>query len=88
MVQFLLSAAAAGGADASQLAHEGLVPGWALTDSQAMISPHYSLRLWELTEHALQNRDVALTVAAATPTHCLRRPSQPGQSTSGGSWTT
>lgn len=29
-----------------------------------MISPRHALRLWELTEHALQDGDAALTVAA------------------------
>jgi len=64
MPRFLLSAAAAGGADSRQLARDAQVPEWALASDHAMISPRYALRLWELTEHALADPDAALTVAA------------------------
>jgi AraC-like DNA-binding protein len=64
VVRFLLAAAAAGGANALQLAFEARVPAWALADEGAMISSCHALRLWELAERALQDPDVALGVAA------------------------
>jgi AraC-like DNA-binding protein len=64
MSQFLLAAASAAGVRASQLARDAQVPDWVLSANAAMTLPSYSLRLWERTEHALQDRDVALTVAA------------------------
>jgi AraC-like DNA-binding protein len=64
MARLLLSAAAEGGADAAALARDAQLPDWALADDRAMISPRHALRLWELVEHALPDRDVALTVAA------------------------
>lgn len=61
--KFVLSAAAAGGADARALAREARIPGWALTAEQGAISSQYAIRLWELAEWALQDPHVALTVA-------------------------
>jgi AraC-like DNA-binding protein len=60
---FVLSAAAAGGADARALAREARLPGWVLTAGQGMIPSRYAIRLWELAEWALQDLHVALTVA-------------------------
>jgi hypothetical protein len=64
VVRLVLAAAAAGGADARQLAVRAGVPGWALADEGAMISSCQVLRLWELAEQALGDPDVALGVAA------------------------
>lgn len=64
MPQFLLAAAGAARVPASRLARDAGVPGWLLSTTPAMTFPRYSLRLWERFEHALQDRDVALTVAA------------------------
>jgi AraC-like DNA-binding protein len=64
VVRFLLAAAAAGGANARQLAGQARVPAWALADEAAMISSRHALRLWELAEQALHDPDVALGVAA------------------------
>jgi AraC-like DNA-binding protein len=69
--RLLLSAAAGGGADAASLARDARLPGWALADDRAMIPPRHALRLWELTEHALRDSDVALTVAARLRTGAL-----------------
>jgi AraC-like DNA-binding protein len=63
MPRFQLAVVAAGGADASQLARDAQLPGWALADDQAMIHPRHALRLWELAEHALQDSAVGLTAA-------------------------
>jgi len=64
MARLLLGAAAAGGADARRLAADARLPGWALAQDRAMIPSRYSMRLWELTEYALEDPQVALTVAA------------------------
>lgn len=64
MPQFLLAAASAAGVRTGRLARDARVPGWLLSANAGMTFPGYSLRLWELTEHALQDREVALTVAA------------------------
>lgn len=67
----LLAAAAAGGADARQMAREARIPGWALTAGQGMISSRYSMRLWELMEWALEDGEVPLTIAARHPAGTL-----------------
>jgi len=64
MSQFLLAAAGAAGVRADQLARDAQVPDWVISANAAMTLPSYSLRLWERAEHALQDSDVALTVAA------------------------
>jgi AraC-like DNA-binding protein len=62
--RFLLSAAAAGGADAGRLARDARLPRWALAQDQAMVSTRHALRLWELTEHAIQNPSLPLIVSS------------------------
>src|SRR5258708_34362191 len=64
MARLLLGAAAAAGADARRLAADARLPGWALHQDRAMIPSRHSMRLWELVEHALEDPQVALTVAA------------------------
>jgi AraC-like DNA-binding protein len=63
MVRHLLAASEAGGADARRLAKQAQIPGWILASDDAMISPDYALRLWELAEHALDDPQLALTFA-------------------------
>jgi AraC-like DNA-binding protein len=63
MVRYLLGASAAGGADAARLVRAIHLPGWILQRDDAMISPHYALRLWELADHALEHPQLALTFA-------------------------
>lgn len=62
--RLLLGAAAAAGLDARQLAADARLAPWALARDRAMIPSRYSMRLWELLEHALGDPQVALTVAA------------------------
>jgi AraC-like DNA-binding protein len=62
MVKFLLSAAAAGGADTAQLVRDSEVPDWALVGDKAMISSRYSLRMWELAARAMEDPELPLTV--------------------------
>jgi AraC-like DNA-binding protein len=64
MARYLLGAAAAGGADAHRMARDARIPGWVLRRDEAMISPHFALQLWELAEHALEDPQLPLTVAA------------------------
>jgi DNA-binding SARP family transcriptional activator len=64
MVHFLLRAFEAGGVNARHLTSAAQVPDWALHREEAMISPHFALRLWELGEHALQDPQLPLTVAS------------------------
>jgi DNA-binding SARP family transcriptional activator len=64
MVHFLLRAFEAGGVNARHLANVAQVPDWVLQREEAMISPHFALRLWELGEHALEDPQLPLTVAS------------------------
>ena len=64
MVLHLLGAAAAGGADARRMAREARIPDRVLRRDEAMIAPHFALRLWELAEHALDDPQLPLTFAA------------------------
>lgn len=63
MVRYLLGASVAGGADAARLTRDLRLPGWILQHDDAMISPDYALRLWELAEHALKVPNLAITFA-------------------------
>jgi AraC-like DNA-binding protein len=63
MVRYLLGASAAGGADPAQLAGDLRLPRWVLQRDEAMISPDYALRLWELAEHALDDPHLPITFA-------------------------
>jgi AraC-like DNA-binding protein len=60
--RYLLGAAAACGADARQLARDAKLPAWALNVRQAMLPSRYTMRLFELAEHALGDPDIAMTV--------------------------
>jgi AraC-like DNA-binding protein len=64
MVRYLLGAAAAGGADARRIARDARIPDWVLGRDEAMISPHFALRLWELAEHTFEDSQLPLTFAA------------------------
>jgi AraC-like DNA-binding protein len=64
MVRHLVGAAAAGGADARRIARDARIPDWVHRQDDAMISPHFALRLWELAEHALEDPQLPLTFTA------------------------
>jgi len=64
MVRFQLGAFEAAGIDTRRLAREAGIPGWALHGEEVMISPYFAMRLWELAEHALDDPQLPLTVAA------------------------
>jgi DNA-binding SARP family transcriptional activator/AraC-like DNA-binding protein len=64
MVRFLTRAFEAGGIDARRLITEARIPGWALRGEEVMASPYFAMRLWELAEHALEDPQLPLTVAA------------------------
>jgi transcriptional regulator with XRE-family HTH domain len=64
MVRFVARAVAAGGLDARKLASDARIPDWVLSGAEAMIPSHYSLRLWELAEHAFDDPQLPLTMAA------------------------
>src|SRR5215468_8092134 len=61
--RFLLSAAAAGGADARQLARDAQLPSWTFTAERAIIPSRTCALLWELAERALEDPHAALTIA-------------------------
>jgi AraC-like DNA-binding protein len=61
MSRLLLAVAAAGGADARQLARDAQIPGHALARDHAMLLSRHVYRLWELVEHALEAPHVPLT---------------------------
>jgi AraC-like DNA-binding protein len=61
MSRLLLAVAAAGGADARQLARDAGVPERALAHAEAMIPSRQVYRLWELVEYALEDPRVPLT---------------------------
>ena len=60
--RYLLGAAAAGGADARQLARDARLPAWALNAGRAMLPSWYAMVLFELAERALGDPDIAMTV--------------------------
>jgi AraC-like DNA-binding protein len=60
--RYLLGAAAAGGADARQLARDARLPAWAFGAGLAMLPSRYTMLLFELAEHALGNPDIAMTI--------------------------
>jgi AraC-like DNA-binding protein len=62
--RFLLGAAAAGGADARQLARDAQLPGWTFTAEQAIIPSRTCRLLWERIERALEDPHAALTIAS------------------------
>ncbi|HKT00616.1 MAG TPA: AraC family transcriptional regulator ligand-binding domain-containing protein [Rugosimonospora sp.] len=64
LARMVLSVAAAGGADAGQIAREAGLPGWLLGTDGAMVPSTLGTRLWELTEHALGDPLVGLTAVS------------------------
>lgn len=60
--RYLLSAAAAAGADARQLARDARLPAWMLHAGRAMLPSRYAMVLFELAERALGDPDIAMTV--------------------------
>jgi len=60
----VLAAAAAGGADARQLAQDAGLPPWVLADAEAMVPSRNLMRLWELAEDAMADPDVPLAIAS------------------------
>jgi DNA-binding SARP family transcriptional activator len=64
MIRFLVRAYEAAGIDGRGLASDVGVPASALRGDEAMISPHFTLRLWERGEHALDDPHLPLTIAS------------------------
>ena len=64
MIRFLVRAYEAAGIDGRGLAGDVGVPASALHGDEAMISPHFALRLWERGEHALSDPHLPLTIAS------------------------
>jgi len=62
LVRLLLGVAADNGADARRLAREADVPDWAMAPGHAMVPTRLSLRLFELTERALDRPDLGLLI--------------------------
>jgi len=62
--RFLLSAAAACGADARQLARDAQLPSWTFTAEQAIIPARTCSLLWELAERALEDPHAPLNIAS------------------------
>lgn len=63
VTRFLLGAAAAGGADARQLARDARLPPRTFSDNRAVLPTWHSTLLWELAEHALDDPHVPVTIA-------------------------
>lgn len=61
--RYLLGAAAAGGADAGQMARDARLPIWTLSAGEAMLPSRHVMLLWELAERALEDPHIALTIA-------------------------
>jgi len=64
MVRFLARAFEAGGGNARQLTSDAQIPDWALRGEEAMVSPYFAMRMWELAEHAFEDPQLPLTVVA------------------------
>jgi DNA-binding SARP family transcriptional activator/AraC-like DNA-binding protein len=64
MVRFLVQALTAGGANGRRLASEAGIPAWAFRGVEVMGSPYFAMRLWERGEHAFDDPQLPLTVAA------------------------
>ena len=62
MVRFLAQALAAGGANARQLTSDAQIPDWVLHGEEAMVSPYFAMRMWEVAEHAFEDPQLPLTV--------------------------
>jgi DNA-binding SARP family transcriptional activator len=64
MVRFLVRAFEAGGVNVRHLIRDAKIPESALRGAEVMASPYFAMRLWELAEHALEDPQLPLTVAA------------------------
>jgi transcriptional regulator with XRE-family HTH domain len=64
MVRFLARAVQAGGVDARRLISDARIPEWVLRGEEAMVSPYFAMRMWELAEHAFEDPQLPLTVVA------------------------
>lgn len=64
LARFLLSAAAANGADAHRLAREAELPSWMLAADTGILDVRHVTRIWELIEHAWGAEDAVFAVAA------------------------
>ena len=60
----VLVAAAAGGADARELAQDAGLPAWVLADAETMVPSGNLMRLWELAEHATAETSLPLVIAS------------------------
>ncbi|MBZ4321892.1 AraC family transcriptional regulator ligand-binding domain-containing protein [Streptomyces huiliensis] len=61
--KFLLTAAAANGADPDRIAREAGVPGWALAEDEVTIPARCTMHVWELVERALDVPDSPVSIA-------------------------
>ena len=64
MVRFLARAVEAGGGNARQLISDAQIPDWFFRGEEAMVSPHFAMRMWELAEHEFGDPQLPLTVLA------------------------
>jgi transcriptional regulator with XRE-family HTH domain len=64
MVRFLARALEAGGVHARELVSAAQIPEWVLCGEEAMVSPYFAMRLWELAEHAFDDPHLPLAVVA------------------------
>ena len=64
MVRFLARAMEAGGGNARQLTGDAQIPDWVLRGEEAMVSPRFAMRMWEVAEHAFEDPQLPLTVVA------------------------
>jgi transcriptional regulator with XRE-family HTH domain len=64
MVRFLARAVEAGGVNARRLTSDARVPDRVLRGEEAMVSPYFAMRLWELAEHAFGDPRLPFTVLA------------------------
>ncbi|WP_171166379.1 AraC family transcriptional regulator ligand-binding domain-containing protein [Streptomyces sp. I05A-00742] len=61
--KFLLTAAAANGADPDRIARAAGVPDWALAEDEVTIPARCTMHVWELVEHALDTPDSPVSIA-------------------------
>ncbi|EME96402.1 AraC family transcriptional regulator ligand-binding domain-containing protein [Streptomyces mobaraensis NBRC 13819 = DSM 40847] len=61
--KFLLTAAAANGADPDRIAREAGVPDWALAEDEVTIPARRTMHVWELVERALDTPDSPVSIA-------------------------
>jgi AraC-like DNA-binding protein len=64
MVRFILEGTSAGSASSARLLHQAGLPDWLLDCGDAMISPHFAFRLWELAEREFRVAHLPLEMAS------------------------